>query len=72
MLVVFQPSGMFTGKYEWAGDQSSGDCSLRILDAAEVDDGAWECQVTASSFTAHDALTSRVALLIVRGWFSVS
>ena len=58
---------MFSGKYEWAGDRASGDCSLRILDSGEVDDGKWECQVTASSFTAHDALSSEIALLVVRG-----
>lgn len=58
---------MFVGKYEWAGDRDAGDCSIRILDAGEVDDGEWECQVTASAFAAHDALTSRIAQLIVRG-----
>ncbi|KAL7637906.1 UNVERIFIED_CONTAM: hypothetical protein RMT77_011519 [Armadillidium vulgare] len=61
-----KPQGMFVGKIEWAGDQSSGDCSLRVLDASEVDDGHWECQVTASSFSAHDALTSQIARLVVR------
>lgn len=58
---------MFSGKYEWSGDREAGDCSIRIFDASEVDDGDWECQVTASSFTAHDALTSRIAELVVRG-----
>lgn len=62
-----QPQGMFSGKYEWSGDREAGDCSIRIFDASEVDDGDWECQVTASSFTAHDALTSRIAELVVRG-----
>ncbi|XP_047472068.1 irregular chiasm C-roughest protein-like isoform X3 [Penaeus chinensis] len=57
---------MFSGKYEWSGDREAGDCSIRIFDASEVDDGDWECQVTASSFTAHDALTSRIAELVVR------
>ncbi|XP_045117706.1 irregular chiasm C-roughest protein-like isoform X3 [Portunus trituberculatus] len=61
-----KPQGMFVGKYEWAGDREAGDCSIRILDAGEVDDGDWECQVTASTFAAHDALTSRIAQLIVR------
>uniref|UniRef100_A0A2P2I5N8 Kin of IRRE-like protein 3 n=1 Tax=Hirondellea gigas TaxID=1518452 RepID=A0A2P2I5N8_9CRUS len=60
------PQGMFTGKYEWSGERSSGDCSLRVLDVAEVDDGEWECQVTASAFTAQDALTSTIARLVVR------
>lgn len=61
-----KPQGMFSGKYEWSGDREAGDCSIRIFDASEVDDGDWECQVTASSFTAHDALTSRIAELVVR------
>ncbi|KAG7162613.1 Kin of IRRE-like protein 3-like, partial [Homarus americanus] len=60
------PQGMFVGKYEWSGDREAGDCSIRILDASEVDDGGWECQVTASAFTAHDALTSKIAELVVR------
>ena len=35
------------GKYEWAGQQQQGDCSLRILRAnLAYDDGLWECQVT--------------------------
>lgn len=61
-----RPQGLFTGKYEWSGDRSAGDCSLRVLDVAEVDDGEWECQVTASAFTAQDALTSNIARLVVR------
>ncbi|XP_066976526.1 kin of IRRE-like protein 3 isoform X2 [Macrobrachium rosenbergii] len=61
-----KPQGMFVGKYEWSGDRMAGDCSIRISDASEVDDGDWECQVTASAFTAQDALTSRIAQLIVR------
>ena len=62
-----QPQGLFKGKIEWAGDQNSGDCSIRVFDASDVDDGDWECQVTASSFSAHDALTSNIAKLVVRG-----
>ncbi|KAF2368170.1 CD80-like immunoglobulin C2-set [Trinorchestia longiramus] len=65
-FVLAQPQGMFTGKYEWSGNRQSGDCSLRVLDVAEVDDGEWECQVTASTFTAQDALTSKIAKLVVR------
>ncbi|XP_066948051.1 irregular chiasm C-roughest protein-like isoform X2 [Macrobrachium rosenbergii] len=61
-----KPQGMFVGKYEWSGDMEAGDCSIRISDASEVDDGDWECQVTASAFTAQDALTSRIAQLVVR------
>ena len=60
---------MFTGKIEWAGYRQSGDCSLRVFDASDVDDGDWECQVTASTFSAHDALTSNIARLVVRGNF---
>ena len=62
-----QPQEMFTGKYEWSGERQAGDCSLRVLDVAKVDDGDWECQVTASAFMAQDALTSSIAPLVVRG-----
>ena len=58
---------MFPGKIDWAGDRKAGDCSIRVLDASDVDDGEWECQVTASSFTEQDALTSNIARLVVRG-----
>ena len=38
---------LLQGKYEWAGQQQQGDCSLRILRAnLAYDDGLWECQVT--------------------------
>ena len=41
---------MQEGKYEWAGQRDSGDCSLRILKSNLVyDDGDWECQVSHSS-----------------------
>lgn len=61
------PTGIFSGKYEWAGDVSSGDCSLLIKDAeVEFDDGAWQCSVTASSFKARDALVSAASQLVVR------
>jgi hypothetical protein len=47
-----------------------GDCSLWVRAATiEYDDGQWECQVTASDFTAQDALTSQPAKLVVRGNF---
>ncbi|CAL4122568.1 unnamed protein product, partial [Meganyctiphanes norvegica] len=36
------------------------------MDAGVVDNGGWECQVTASSFTADDALSSKIAQLAVR------
>lgn len=48
----------------------SGDCSIWIRAATlEFDDGFWECQVTASDFTAQDALTSQPVRLVVRGKF---
>ncbi|CAG7820210.1 unnamed protein product [Allacma fusca] len=64
-----KPVGIYHGKYEWAtGTPDSGDCSIRIMNAAlEYDDGEWECQVTASDFAAQDALTSRPVKLVVRG-----
>ena len=40
------PIAAFTGKYEWAGDRTKGDCSLRILNANfDYDNGGWVCQV---------------------------
>jgi len=48
--------------------QIGGDCSLWIRSATlDFDDGLWECQVTASEFTAQDALTSQPVRLVVRG-----
>lgn len=73
-----KPVGMYPKKYEWAGGSSnsmgiqshSGDCSIWIRAATlEFDDGLWECQVTASDFTAQDALTSQPVRLVVRGEF---
>lgn len=50
-----------------------GDCSLWIRAATiDFDDGAWECQVTASDFTTQDALTSAPVQLVVRGKFNES
>lgn len=61
------PIAAFAGKYEWAGDQSKGDCSLRILQAnLEYDNGGWVCQVTATSFKEKDTLISHPANLVVR------
>ncbi|CAG0881330.1 unnamed protein product [Darwinula stevensoni] len=61
------PTGIYPGKYEWAGDREKGDCSLKILNAdLNYDDGEWKCQVTASAFTLRDALTSTTARLVVR------
>ena len=67
------PVGAYPGKYEWAGNQEEGDCSLRVLEASmEYDNGDWVCQVTASSFMERDTLMSKPANFIVRGWFSLS
>lgn len=72
-----QPVGIYPKKYEWAGTplhynspNLGGDCSLMVLAATiDFDDGAWECQVTASDFTTQDALTSEPVQLVVRGRF---
>lgn len=81
ILVVLQPVGIYPKKYEWAGTTSygmpgvpsqhiGGDCSLWVRAATiDFDDGAWECQVTASDFTTQDALTSQPIQLVVRGKF---
>ena len=62
------PIAAYKGKYEWAGDNTAGDCSLRILNANyEYDNGGWVCQVTASSFKERDTLISHPANLVVRG-----
>lgn len=72
--------GIYPKKYEWAGTTYSGlsplpahiggDCSLWVRAATiDFDDGAWECQVTASDFTTQDALTSQPVQLVVRGKF---
>lgn len=81
-FVVFcsylQPVGIYPKKYEWAGTplhlqgihspNLGGDCSLMVKAATiDFDDGAWECQVTASDFTTQDALTSEPVQLVVRG-----
>ncbi|XP_015602883.1 kin of IRRE-like protein 2 [Cephus cinctus] len=62
-----KPIGMHLKKYEWVGSPDLGDCSLWVRSAAlEFDDGLWQCQVTASEFTAQDALASETARLVVR------
>ena len=62
-----EPLGIFPGKYDWAGDLKSGDCSLLISDAdLEFDDGAWQCSVSPSRFKARDALVSGLSSLVVR------
>lgn len=51
--------GTHAGKYEWAGGAAGGsgggeDCSLWIRSASlQLDDGLWQCQVTASSYDAQ-------------------
>lgn len=65
---MLQPIGMHLKKYEWVGSPDVGDCSLLVRSATlEFDDGLWQCQVTASDFTAQDALASEPARLVVRG-----
>lgn len=79
-LLYAQPVGIYPKKYEWASTMSygltshnSGDCSLWVRAATiDFDDGAWECQVTASDFTTQDALTSAPVQLVVRGEFTFS
>ena len=66
------PIAAYKGKYEWAGNPATGDCSLRILNANyDYDNGGWVCQVTASSFKERDTLISHPASLVVRGWYKV-
>ena len=46
------PVGAYPGKYEWAGDRASGDCSLRINEASiEYDSGEWVCQESFISYS---------------------
>ncbi|GBP48497.1 hypothetical protein EVAR_16166_1 [Eumeta japonica] len=50
---VSQPVGLYRGKYEWAdaGGAAGGDCSLWVRAATlQLDDGQWQCQVTASNY----------------------
>lgn len=62
------PMTVFPNKYEWAGLENSGDCSLRILKAElKFDDGDWQCQVTPSRYNTSDSLISEGAQLVVRG-----
>lgn len=62
---------MHLKKYEWVGSPDLGDCSLWVRTATlDFDDGSWQCQVTASDFTAQDALASEPARLVVRGKYT--
>ncbi|CAK1551264.1 unnamed protein product [Leptosia nina] len=63
------PVGIYRGKYEWANEHSplGGDCSLWVRAATlQLDDGQWQCQVTASNYDVQDALSSPPAALAVR------
>ncbi|CAH2048771.1 unnamed protein product, partial [Iphiclides podalirius] len=63
------PVGIYRGKYEWANEHSAlgGDCSLWVRAATlQLDDGQWQCQVTASNYDVQDALSSPPAALAVR------
>ncbi|CAK1580519.1 unnamed protein product [Parnassius mnemosyne] len=64
-----KPVGIYRGKYEWANEHNtmSGDCSLWVRAASlQLDDGQWQCQVTASNYNVQDALSSAPAALAVR------
>ncbi|XP_063383742.1 kin of IRRE-like protein 2 isoform X2 [Cydia fagiglandana] len=64
-----KPVGIYRGKYEWANENSpmGGDCSLWVRAATlALDDGQWQCQVTASNYDVQDALSSPPAALAVR------
>ena len=61
-------SSLFKGKYEMRGDINIGDCSLTVFSVdLRIDDGMWQCGVTASNVTSQDALVSRSAKLTVQG-----
>ena len=63
------PTGIFPGKYEWAGERGEGDCSLLVRDAdREFDDGSWRtafgCDGTAATgrdISAHGSWPAAVA-----------
>ncbi|KAK2723067.1 hypothetical protein QYM36_003308 [Artemia franciscana] len=58
---------IYPGKYAWSGEPEQGDCSLKILSASrDLDDGEWECQVTASTPDSFDFLSFSPAHLYVR------
>ncbi|XP_050685003.1 irregular chiasm C-roughest protein isoform X2 [Leptidea sinapis] len=64
-----KPVGIYRGKYEWANEHSAigGDCSLWVRAATlQLDDGQWQCQVTASNYDVQDALSSPPGALAVR------
>ena len=62
------PVGLYPDKYEWVGQPTAGECSLRVKAASmEYDNGVWQCQVTASDYKQGDTLVSDGAELVVRG-----
>ncbi|KAG7308448.1 hypothetical protein JYU34_005655 [Plutella xylostella] len=62
-----KPVGIYRGKYEWANENSPSDCSLWVRGATlQLDDGQWQCQLTASNYDVQDALSSPPAALAVR------
>ncbi|XP_060803508.1 irregular chiasm C-roughest protein [Amyelois transitella] len=64
-----KPVGIYPGKYEWANENSpvGGDCSIWVKAATlQLDDGQWQCQVTASNYDVPDSLSSPPATLAVR------
>jgi hypothetical protein len=54
------------GKHEWAGDESAGDCTLKILNAeGGTDEGHWSCHVSPSEPSAGDALETALVYVSV-------
>ena len=63
-----KPVGMFDGKYEMRGDREGGACSITVSSVdLKIDDGGWQCQVTATNISSGDALVSQLARLTVQG-----
>lgn len=66
----FQPVGIYRGKYEWANENSpvGGDCSLWVRAATlQLDDGQWQCQVTASNYDVQVRYQSLIINLCALG-----
>ncbi|XP_063891878.1 hemicentin-1-like [Helicoverpa armigera] len=64
-----KPVGICSGKYEWVDKNGpgGGDCSLWVRAATlQLDNGQWQCQVTASNYDVQDALSSPPVTLAVR------
>jgi len=61
---------LYPGKYEWAANPSSGDCSLRIKKvSAQFDTGSWSCSVSATTYLGRlylrDTLESEPVFLTI-------